>query len=73
MGLDYRDWTEGAGYPRTDSMMLATIDPVARTGAMLSIPRDLFVEIPNAGYVHTGSMQLIRLASSSVFRAVARS
>ncbi len=52
MGLDYRDWTEGVGYPRTDSMMLATIDPVARTGAMLSIPRDLFVEIPNAGYVH---------------------
>lgn len=52
MGLDYRDWTEGVGYPRTDSMMLATIDPLARTGAMLSIPRDLFVEIPYAGYEH---------------------
>jgi len=37
---------------RTDSMMLATIDPVTLTGAMLSIPRDLFVEIPYAGYVH---------------------
>jgi len=52
MGLDYRDWVEGAGYPRTDSMMLASIDPIARTGTMLSIPRDLFVEIPYAGYEH---------------------
>ncbi|MBN1266560.1 MAG: LCP family protein [Anaerolineales bacterium] len=52
MGLDYRDWVEGSGYPRTDSMMLASIDPIAKTGSMLSIPRDLFVEIPYAGYVH---------------------
>jgi len=52
MGLDYRDWVEGTGYPRTDSMMLASIDPISHTGSMLSIPRDLFVEIPYAGYVH---------------------
>ncbi len=50
MGLDYRDWETGAGAPRTDSMMLFTVDPVARTAGMLSIPRDLWVEIP--GFEH---------------------
>ena len=50
MGLDYRDWEEDAGPPRTDSMMLVTIDPVTRTAGMLSIPRDLWVEIP--GFEH---------------------
>jgi len=50
MGLDFRDWLEDEGPPRTDSMMLVTIDPVARTAGMLSIPRDLWVEIP--GFEH---------------------
>lgn len=50
MGLDYRDWLSGDGPPRTDSMMLVTIDPVTRTAGMLSIPRDLWVEIP--GFEH---------------------
>jgi polyisoprenyl-teichoic acid--peptidoglycan teichoic acid transferase len=46
MGLDYRDWETDDGPPRTDTMMLLTIDPITRTGGMLSIPRDLWVEIP---------------------------
>jgi LCP family protein required for cell wall assembly len=50
MGLDYRDWESGDGPPRTDSMMLATIDPISQTAGMLSIPRDLWVEI--GGYGH---------------------
>jgi len=50
MGLDYRDWESGEGPSRTDSMMLLTVDPVSRTGGMLSIPRDLWVEIPSYGY-----------------------
>lgn len=50
MGLDYRDWESGDGPPRTDSMMLATIDPISETAGMLSIPRDLWVEI--GGYGH---------------------
>ena len=50
MGLDYRDWEQGNGPPRTDSMMMVTIDPVAKTAGMLSIPRDLWVEIP--GWEH---------------------
>jgi len=50
MGLDYRDWLSGDGPPRTDTMMLLTIDPVTKTAGMLSIPRDLWVEIP--GFEH---------------------
>jgi LCP family protein required for cell wall assembly len=50
MGLDHRDWEEGNDAPRSDSMMLVTIDPIARTAGMLSIPRDLWVEIP--GFEH---------------------
>lgn len=50
MGLDYRDWIANEGPPRTDSMMLVTLDPLARTAGMLSIPRDLWVAIP--GFEH---------------------
>jgi LCP family protein required for cell wall assembly len=49
MGLDYRDW-EGEGPSRTDTMILFTLDPVSRTAGMLSIPRDLWVFIPEFGY-----------------------
>jgi LCP family protein required for cell wall assembly len=50
MGLDYRDWESGTGAPRTDSMMLVTVDPLAHTAGMMSIPRDLWVDIP--GFEH---------------------
>jgi LCP family protein required for cell wall assembly len=50
MGLDYRDWETGTGAPRSDSMMLVSIDPITRQAGMLSIPRDLWVEIP--GFDH---------------------
>jgi LCP family protein required for cell wall assembly len=46
MGLDYRDWSEGAGPSRTDSMMLLSVDPLTKTAGMLSIPRDLWAVIP---------------------------
>jgi polyisoprenyl-teichoic acid--peptidoglycan teichoic acid transferase len=46
MGLDYRDWESNQGAPRTDTMLLLTIDPLSKTGGMLSIPRDLWVNIP---------------------------
>ena len=49
MGLDYRDWESGES-PRTDTMMLATIDPVTKTAGLLSIPRDMWVTIP--GFDH---------------------
>lgn len=49
VGLDYRDWEEG-GPSRTDTMILFTMDPVSRTAGMLSIPRDLWVNIPGFEY-----------------------
>jgi LCP family protein required for cell wall assembly len=33
----------------TDTMMLASIDPVNHTSVLLSIPRDLWVNVPNQG------------------------
>lgn len=48
MGIDRRPGEDENGYP-TDSMLLLTVDPVAKTAAMLSIPRDLWVEIPGYG------------------------
>jgi len=46
MGIDYRDWSSGTDYSRTDTMILLTIDPVAKTAGVLSIPRDLWAAIP---------------------------
>jgi len=49
MGLDYRDW-EAGDTPRTDTMMVLTLDPLNKTAGMLSIPRDLWVTIPGFEY-----------------------
>mgnify|MGYP005843678825 CR=1 FL=1 len=46
MGLDYRDWESGEGAPRTDTMILFSVDPISMTAGILSIPRDLWVSIP---------------------------
>jgi LCP family protein required for cell wall assembly len=46
MGIDARDESLEPDIPRTDSMILLTLDPVRKTGGMLSIPRDLWVKIP---------------------------
>ena len=50
IGLDERDLVENEGPPRTDSMIVFTIDPVSKTAGMLSIPRDMWVNIPGFGY-----------------------
>jgi len=50
IGLDFRDWQEGLGAPRSDTMILLTIDPLTKTAGMLSIPRDMWVNIPGFGY-----------------------
>ena len=50
IGLDYRDWEAGEGPPRSDTMILLTIDPLSKTAGMLSLPRDLWVNIPGYGY-----------------------
>ena len=59
MGLDYRDWQSKEGPPRTDSMILLTVDPLSRTAGMLSVPRDLWVNIPGGfkyGRINTAYM-----------------
>ncbi len=50
IGLDARDVEAQSGPPRSDTMMLFTIDPISKTGGMLSIPRDMWVNIPGFGY-----------------------
>ncbi len=49
MGLDYRDWEAGE-VARTDTMILLTVDPLTKTAGMLSIPRDMWVNIPGFDY-----------------------
>jgi LCP family protein required for cell wall assembly len=46
MGLDYRDWISGEGAPRTDTMVLASVDPLTMSAGLLTIPRDLWVSLP---------------------------
>jgi len=50
IGLDYRDWEADQGAPRSDTMLLLTIDPVTKTAGMLSVPRDMWVNIPGFSY-----------------------
>jgi LCP family protein required for cell wall assembly len=50
IGLDYRDWSAGEGAPRSDTMILLTIDPLTKTAGMMSVPRDLWVNVPGFGY-----------------------
>lgn len=49
MGLDYRDWEAGETASRTDSMMVLTIEPGNKTAGVLSIPRDMWVNVPGFG------------------------
>lgn len=46
MGVDYRNWQDGNDAPRTDTMILFSLDPATQSAGMLSIPRDLWVSIP---------------------------
>jgi LCP family protein required for cell wall assembly len=50
IGLDYRDYIANEGPPRSDTMILLTIDPQTKTAGMMSIPRDMWVNIPGFGY-----------------------
>ena len=54
LGLDYADWenTDRVGPPRSDTMILLTVDPVGKTAGILSIPRDLWVSMPGIQGYH---------------------
>jgi LCP family protein required for cell wall assembly len=49
MGMDSRV-EDPDDIPRTDTMILFSMDPESRTAGMLSIPRDMWVEIPGFDY-----------------------
>lgn len=48
LGLDQRWETKHRSF-RTDVMMIASLDPETNEGVLLSIPRDLYVEVPGYG------------------------
>ncbi len=45
LGIDRRPGETGLGY-RTDTMMLVSLDPKTHSVGLLSIPRDLYVQLP---------------------------
>ncbi|MCS7276986.1 MAG: LCP family protein [Dehalococcoidia bacterium] len=54
LGLDLRPDDPPGTPARTDSIAILTLDPYSNTGGVLSIPRDLWVQIPTArgGYFY---------------------
>lgn len=50
MGIDQRRATGETGPFRTDTMMVLNVDPVRKTAGVISLPRDLWVTIPNFGH-----------------------
>lgn len=51
IGIDTTPERAGEGaLPLADAIILAQVDPVAKRAVMLSIPRDLLVEIPGVGW-----------------------
>ncbi len=48
LGIDQRPG-EDPNTTRTDTMILVTVDPRTKTAGLLSIPRDLYVPLPNRG------------------------
>jgi LCP family protein required for cell wall assembly len=50
IGVDHRGWLADQGPPLADTLILATYDPQTQSAAMMSIPRDLWVDLPGLGY-----------------------
>lgn len=48
IGSDHR-YTDGTAPPRSDTLMLVRVDPIHHLISLLSIPRDLYVDIPGVG------------------------
>jgi polyisoprenyl-teichoic acid--peptidoglycan teichoic acid transferase len=70
MGIDKRP-NEKGNYFRTDSLMIVSIDPKAKSVGILSIPRDLFVDIPSDTVV-TNPYGLQRVNAAYVIGELAR-
>jgi len=71
IGSDHR-WAGGSG-ARSDTIMLARIEPARHRIALLSIPRDLYVEIPGHGHdrinmaYHDGGERLLTRVVGDTF------
>jgi len=50
MGLDLRDDESGDSAPRSDTMILLSMDPLNNTASAVAIPRDMWVAVPGFGY-----------------------
>jgi LCP family protein required for cell wall assembly len=63
MGIDKRDNEPIAG-TRSDTMILASIDPVTKSATLVSLPRDMWVSIPGCTYSQgcSGGQQRINVA-----------
>jgi len=63
LGIDKRDDEPIAG-TRSDTMILASIDPVSKSAALISLPRDMWVNIPGCTYSQgcSGGQQRINVA-----------
>ena len=70
MGLDKRPGENGTAF-RTDSMILVSIDPQTRSIGMLSVPRDLYIDLPPDTVVGS-SYGLQRVNSAYVIGELAR-
>ncbi len=72
IGSDRR-WTGGSG-ARSDTIMLARIEPARHRIALLSVPRDLYVDIPGHGHdrinmaYHDGGERLLTRVVRDTFR-----
>ncbi len=70
MGIDKRPGDKGTAF-RTDSIIVFSIDPTNRRVGLLSVPRDLFVDIPTDTVVRA-SYGLQRVNSAYVIGELAR-
>lgn len=50
LGLDLRDDESEDAAPRSDTMILLSMDPLKNTAAAIAIPRDMWVPVPGFGY-----------------------
>lgn len=50
MGLDLRDDESDDSAPRSDTMILLSMDPVNNSASAVAIPRDMWVAVPGFGY-----------------------
>jgi len=66
LGIDKRD-DEPINGTRSDTIMIASIDPVAKSAALVSLPRDLWVTIPgcNASMGCSAGQQRINFAHAA--------